>query len=532
MLILFAAPASVQAQSCPVSFGGVTCEAGISQVCPTASPGPTCRAVEDIAAREAGCRADQELNCGSCTCVCSSGIDCDGVCQSSQQGDPCTTDDTGRPGTLNRCGTVCSESSRPSVILAPFEAQIYNEENPAIWINKTGAADDLLLIQQGTANRLRLEANGSLWIQGSAGAGDLYLNDGRTIRIDDVAQTSLGIGNYDSGAGAGHHFQLRIHAPGEARSELVFDQGGDRWALSTRDGSRNLEIWRNSGGWDDTPMLSVDYTSGNIEITNDLTVEGRIRVIGDAVISSISTNVTLGDAGDWIAVNGTLMHNGNHMYLPRSDGAPTRRSGDRVGALYYSTRGGDTGVRVFDGSDWVEIGGGGGDQNLLSVLTVGADGADASGFVGEVIIGDGAPSLSTGTTTGLRVGGDITASGCFGPTYKAGSAGDFDGDVDGDPNWGYDAANSKCGTGFHVCTTAEMLMSINCGVIASAVGLSDGDRMWISNGAPSLPTPTNDCDGWTSNIGEDEGIEWIYDANGGAFYARSCANSQRFACCR
>jgi|GEM_PF-5805519 len=131
-----------------------------------------------------------------------------------------------------------------------------------------------------------------------------------------------------------------------------------------------------------------------------------------------------------------------------------------------------------------------------------------------------------GTGSGGTGGaGGGTTGGCFGSVLRGKSLAST-GDVGG-----YVAANGKCASGQHVCTTTEVLNSINCGAFASA-GVADGTDMWIANLAPSLPTPTNDCIGWTTGSSDWRGIKWrLNTATGGAAYAERCSTSLPFACC-
>lgn len=158
------------------------------------------------------------------------------------------------------------------------------------------------------------------------------------------------------------------------------------------------------------------------------------------------------------------------------------------------------------------------------------------GVTGNVTIGlSSTPSF--GALSVVKAGeplssGNLTVAGCLGPVFLGRTTAGFQGNIGGSP--GYISANSKCnGTfaGSHVCTTAEVLNSINCGAIAS-VDLAETD-MWIANLAPSLPTPTNDCRGWTDASSDWWGIKWRFnkDTGGGAF-AERCSTSLSFACCR
>lgn len=130
----------------------------------------------------------------------------------------------------------------------------------------------------------------------------------------------------------------------------------------------------------------------------------------------------------------------------------------------------------------------------------------------------------------LTASGNLTARGCFGPVLRGRSAALYQGNAGGEPG-GYVQANSRCPTGQHVCTTTEVLNSINCGAFATAGVASDTD-MWIANLAPSLPTPTNDCVGWTTASPDWWGIKWrLNTTTGGGAFADRCGTSLPFACC-
>lgn len=153
--------------------------------------------------------------------------------------------------------------------------------------------------------------------------------------------------------------------------------------------------------------------------------------------------------------------------------------------------------------------------------------ADAGGMVTDRLRVDRDGNI---TVSGNVVTGNLQVQGCFGAILRSRSAGTFQGNAGAAPG-GYVQANSRCPTGQHVCTTSEALNSITCGAFASA-GVTSGTDMWISNLAPSLPTPTNDCIGWTTASPDWQGIKWRLDTTtGGAGYAQSCATALPFACC-
>ena len=173
-----------------------------------------------------------------------------------------------------------------------------------------------------------------------------------------------------------------------------------------------------------------------------------------------------------------------------------------TGSLYYNR---DTNkIRVKYGSGWGDIGGG------------------TTYTPGDYISFGPAPANAISAKDN---------DGCFGPVFKQKSINSFQGNINGPTDYGYVNANRKCPSNMHICTANELLNSINCDTL-SRVTVSDEPKMWVSNGIPSLPAPTNDCDGWTKNASGWQGVIWEYNAGGGKFFAASCNESYQFACCK
>jgi len=173
-------------------------------------------------------------------------------------------------------------------------------------------------------------------------------------------------------------------------------------------------------------------------------------------------------------------------------------------------------------------------QVEVNSLAWGVNGAGDAGFTAVNSSGDITSQANISAT------GTMNSVGCFGPVFQGkssvSSAGKPDSpDVTGSGG-GYYEAKAFCssyGPGAHVCTTMEALNSINCGV-ATVGKAGELELLWVSNGAPSLPTPTNDCYGWTrSDSASVKGIQWRFNSTtGGAFYAQPCNLSVYFACCK
>lgn len=98
---------------------------------------------------------------------------------------------------------------------------------------------------------------------------------------------------------------------------------------------------------------------------------------------------------------------------------------------------------------------------------------------------------------------------------------------------GYSGANALCAatvTGSHVCTTGEIMNTINSGVGST---IPTGSTLWITNGPPGFTANANDCIGWTSAVSGNYGTVWIKLASGDGFGSLNGCNTPRsFACCK
>lgn len=128
---------------------------------------------------------------------------------------------------------------------------------------------------------------------------------------------------------------------------------------------------------------------------------------------------------------------------------------------------------------------------------------------------------------GLSVKGNLNVGGCFGPVFKGTTPPvGYDGG-----RGGYRNVHGYCNalfSGSHVCSTAEILNSVACQRDMPA----DNSFAWINNGAPALPVQTNDCIGWTTAAIGNSGVAWQFTSAGGIGWAKNCANTYAFACCR
>lgn len=149
-----------------------------------------------------------------------------------------------------------------------------------------------------------------------------------------------------------------------------------------------------------------------------------------------------------------------------------------------------------------------------------------SGNVGGTLT-VGSMSAASGKAA-IDAAGNITTKGCLGAIYQQPSATASNGNAGG-----YIGANAKCPTDMHVCTTSEMITSINCGeILKTGKDTNGGVPMWISTFAPSLPTPTNDCGGWKTSSSASVGVVYRFDAQGGNAGTAGCNSALKFACCK
>ncbi|MDD2680597.1 MAG: hypothetical protein PHE20_00665 [Patescibacteria group bacterium] len=97
---------------------------------------------------------------------------------------------------------------------------------------------------------------------------------------------------------------------------------------------------------------------------------------------------------------------------------------------------------------------------------------------------------------------------------------------------GYTSANAFCSAtlaGTHVCTSEEILQTINGG----SISLPANTTLWINSGPPGYTVNANDCIGWTSASATSYGTVWVRLASGDGFGAlNKCDGSRRYACCK
>ncbi|MBI2482603.1 hypothetical protein HYV74_00310 [Candidatus Uhrbacteria bacterium] len=275
--------------------------------------------------------------------------------------------------------------------------------------------------------------------------------------------------------------------------------------------------------WTQSPSASPQ-AGGQFNIEGAGRLGGVLEALGGGLFGSATFD--LGNAaGGQSVISGTAqfdrMHAADALLLLQTDAGGTRTDRfrvDRSGAVTASTS--VTAPQICIGNacrtDWP--------TGAITGVTAGTN-LSGGGTTGSVTLN----VVNNPTFSGdVSVGGRLNVTGCFGPVLRGKTSSTANGN-----RGGYAQINVLCPAGQHVCTTAEVLNSINCGAIGvGGLGISNGTDLWIANLAPSLPTPTNDCVGWTKDTAAWKGIKWSFHATtGGAAYAEGCNAALSFACC-
>lgn len=272
-------------------------------------------------------------------------------------------------------------------------------------------------------------------------------------------------------------------------------------------------------------------------------IDGTVVAGGTMALGDTTLDLGVADAGQNLIYGfvpyGT-MNAADYLMLLQTENAgvyATRFRVDRVGSLYMSGSLTAAGSLYPSGS----VNGGNANYNLGSTTTgqnvlYGIARYDYMHPTGDHLL-KLQTYLSGVYTDRFTVNreGDVTSSGCFGPTlagltpitYRAGTT----------PVLSYYGADNTCNAayaGSHVCTAEEILRSISCSQAGDPVRSLGGEIAWINGGPPGFTSNANDCIGWTSNASSAYGRYWSFnDTTGGYGTMTSCnAPGLKFACCQ
>lgn len=138
-------------------------------------------------------------------------------------------------------------------------------------------------------------------------------------------------------------------------------------------------------------------------------------------------------------------------------------------------------------------------------------------------------NLSAGGAVMVDTSGDLYVG--SGAAKYVGKTASSTGAVSG----GYTGVNAMCSStvgisGSHLCTTGEILNTINTGNRAS---IPAGVLLWISNGPPGYIANANDCSGWTNGTASYYGPYWSRtSSDDGSGLVMKCDMAKPFACCK
>lgn len=282
------------AQSCPTSGAGTTCFGG-QLYC--ASSGQCYN--------QPSCGSNQVMDCSACGCVCNTSLYPCGGCTaaSSTAGASCSSPTGGQY--VNQCGTCACPSG--TTLCPSSNSCIANRSCPA------GTTWDPCTDTCGTPNVLLspgFTQNGYINIAGdineragnlrldyspAAGQGDLYMANGKALRVDGSGVTNLNVANYGSG-GTG----LNVNFP--AGSQLCFGGACRNSWPSTTDFN---PTYVNAAGDTMTGDLSLTgagtdlFVAGNVGIGTTTPVDGRLEIVRPSTSYRGNMILGTGTSNDW-----------------------------------------------------------------------------------------------------------------------------------------------------------------------------------------------------------------------------------------
>lgn len=293
-------------------------------------------------------------------------------------------------------------------------------------------------------------------------------------------------------------------------------------------------------------------------LTDSLKVQGNIYTTAGLFKSDAATgnnymlsNLGIGTAspGDKLDIYSasdhqlTIRKNGASSLTIHAGGSPAIIWKNNT-SLLFGTKTSDTGITGFTSLMQLSTSG-----SLSLNGSVVSSGTGNNSFVGSVGIATTTPdaklnvngtfhvtgALNTVAIDNLGTGGGGTvmsdASGVLYTTQTSG-IGRFRAvtAVSTGNQGGYTGANARCEgvyPGSHVCTSAEMLNTINTGHTAD---IPSTTGIWISSGPPAYFANVNDCLGWTDNA--SYGTIWIKSTADGYGSIGLCGSTYPVACCK
>ncbi len=597
---------SVSAQTYPYNSTQET------HACPTSGPGVTCIGGQLYRSTDASCQNDprpganatQLFACASVSFVCNtSSYPCAGCsAATSTVGATCTSPTGGR--FTNQCGAcscpsgtqICSASNTCVAVIAcptgtTFDPCTNSCSTPYILNNQVTPQNGTINLTgdlTSTAGNVRLAGT-------SANQGDLFMVNGKAIRVDGAAPMSLNIGNYGGGsfqmnvAGLVTSQSLRLTTGAAAGRVLTSDATGNAtWQTvdvgASVPGAAGQTLWHDGSTWVANSRMSVgggaitigpgssptlQIYDGNLQVDGALTAgsttglfqwRGAMRSTGEnagtpalqlfrtggitasdliqTYVGNLGSNPALFVKGSGRAGLGT--DNPGFRLDVRDDAgaggtAMIRINQDNVTRLWTGLRlDRQTNERWFLGMDATA-----GDSLLFRRNSTTND-LVIDGTTGKVTV------ASLQVTGGASAGQVLTSDASGNATWQAPAAGgacaatrQFVGvtaaTYDGNRG-GYKAADALCGafdSGSTVCTAEEILNSYKCSTGSDAIASATGSA-WINQGPPGFTAYSNDCDGWTSNAAGYYGRLWTFEwTTGGKATVRECNISPlQFACCK
>lgn len=329
------------AQTCPTEGGGTTCFGGQAYC---ASSGqcynpPTCT-------------GNQTYSCSACGCVCNTALYPCGGCTaaSSTAGATCSSPTGGRY--TNQCGTCACPSG--TTLCPTSNACIANRACPAgtTWdpCTDTCGTPNVLLspgFQQNgfvqVSGELRSTA-GNLRLDAATGAsqGDVYMANGKAIRVDGSGTTSLTFGNYGTGGVAvnlrvlgalfGNGFStipsdttLAAHASGTIETGQICLGNGINCRTTWPSSSDFNPTYVNASGTDAmSGPLTINGAGNNLIVAGGAGAPGTSKVL----ITAPATNEGLRIVSAADASPFTIRNSGNTADIFRVDQGGTLAAGN------------------------------------------------------------------------------------------------------------------------------------------------------------------------------------------------------------